>query len=173
MRSVRADLTQDALKALLSYDPETGVFIRRKTGEPAGTLLRSGTTTYISISVCGKRWLAHRLAYFYMTGNLPPHQIDHQDGNGLNNAYKNLRAVTQGENAKNRKLNKNNTTGACGISWNRHAKAYRVTISKACVGYYKSFADAVAARAAASEAHGYHQNHGSARCQSPTKPLRA
>jgi hypothetical protein len=59
----------------------------------------------------------HRMAYLVMTGKLVPDgmEVDHIDGDGLNNQISNLRVCTHKQNLSNRKTHKNNTTGASGI----------------------------------------------------------
>jgi len=56
-------------------------------------------------------WSIHRL----IMGNPPGMEIDHIDGNGLNNQKSNLRVATFHENRMNRKRNKNNSTGYKGV----------------------------------------------------------
>ena len=64
-------ISQDELKALLEYDPETGVFKYRKrsgtrsAGAVAGS--KSKSIGYVLIGVGGKQRVAHRLAWLYMT----------------------------------------------------------------------------------------------------------
>lgn len=53
---------------------------------------------------------------------------DHIDGNGLNNQRKNLRIATRTENQRNRTLQKNNTSGICGVSWDKHYQKWNATI---------------------------------------------
>ena len=46
-------------------------------------------------------------------------EVDHGNGNGLDNTRKNIRICTHAENAKNRRLNKNSTTGFKGVSFKK------------------------------------------------------
>ncbi len=64
-------LTQERLKELLHYCPETGVFTHIsprsgiRVGEVAGT---KSKTCYVGLKIDGKIHKAHRLAFLYMTG---------------------------------------------------------------------------------------------------------
>jgi hypothetical protein len=113
-------LTQERLKDLLNYDPETGVFAWRersknrvKAGETAGSLQSKG---YLQIRIDGRQYLAHRLVWLWMTGEWPTHYIDHVDGNNLNNRFANLRDVTNSVNQQNqRRASKDSKTGFLGV----------------------------------------------------------
>lgn len=102
----RTQLTAERLRALLDYDPATGVFtwvMRRrgvKFGSTAGTPHNAG---YITIRVDGTPWLAHRLAWLYMTGEQPPEEVDHENGVRDDNAWTNLRAADPSLNQQNLK----------------------------------------------------------------------
>ena len=60
-------------------------------------------------------------------------QVDHIDGDVLNNQKSNLRICTQQENAKNRKINKNNTSGIKGVSKTKR-KEWRSKTWQAIIG---------------------------------------
>jgi hypothetical protein len=59
---------------------------------------RRKTTSYAATSIDGKYVLMHR----YLMGACADVQIDHRDGNGLNNTRANLRVATAAENSRNR-----------------------------------------------------------------------
>jgi len=117
-------LTHERLKQLLSYDPLSGQFSwittcvgrfkRVKKGKIAGHILPNG---YVSIGVDGEQYLAHRLAFFFVNGIWPPHQMDHIDHVRNNNKWENLRAVSSRQNAQNRSLRSDNKSGKSGVHW--------------------------------------------------------
>jgi len=75
-------LTQERLKELLTYNPDTGVFTRKKVSR--GGRWKVGTldgTGYIHTRVDYKIYLAHRLAWLYMYGEFPTETIDHINHN--------------------------------------------------------------------------------------------
>jgi len=125
-------LTQQRLKELATYDPETGLFIcaknrrgsRNKVGDILGSITPHG---YIEIQFDGKRYYAHRLAVLAMTGALPKKVVDHINQNKADNRWINLRCVSQVENGhnQNRKA-KRNKTGFVGV--HRWQGRYRAKI---------------------------------------------
>lgn len=116
-------LTLDRLKALLSYDMETGQFtwLARTTrttniavGSIAGHVHKSG---YCVICIDGKGYKAHRLAWMYVHGAMPENTIDHINGARSDNRIDNLRQATNQQNAENkRKPHANNSHGYLGVS---------------------------------------------------------
>lgn len=110
-------ITHERLLKILWYNPETGVFTwkfvsGRKLGAEAGSKIPSG---YIAVQTKGKSYLAHRLAWFYVNKIWPMKEIDHINGNKLDNRIVNLREVSRRENAYNRGATKSNKLGLKGI----------------------------------------------------------
>ena len=125
-------LTQERLKELLSYDPETGIFTRIKQvsnkgllGSVAGTNHRSG---YRAIKIDYKQFNEHRLAWLYMTGAFPPKQIDHINRDKTDNRFANLRAATGSENQHNQGKYKSNKSGYKGVSYAKSRKKWYAQI---------------------------------------------
>lgn len=98
-------LTQERLKEVLHYEPENGLFTWRintsvaKPGERAGCDHGMG---YRNIGIDYKKYLEHTLAYLYMTGEMPPFEIDHINGDKADNRWVNLRSATRSQNGHNK-----------------------------------------------------------------------
>ena len=116
-------LTQDRLKELLNYDPETGVFTR-KCGKVAGTQRPDG---YRKITIDRVQHYSHRLAWLYMTGELT-NDVDHKDRDPSNNQFSNLRVVTKSQNQHNRVKQCNNTSGYKGVIYFKRTGRWRANI---------------------------------------------
>ena len=114
-------LTAERLRELLHYDSDTGVFtwrVDRRGGRKAGdvTGARHGRG-YVVIGIDNKLYLAHRLAWLWMTGAWPEDKIDHMDLDRANNRFANLRPATESQNKANAPLRRDNTSGFKGVSW--------------------------------------------------------
>lgn len=75
----------------------------RWPGLVAGTVANFDSGQCIAVTVRLRTYLAHRIIWKMLTNEEPP-QIDHEDGRGLNNRKRNLRAsdaVTNHQNVKN------------------------------------------------------------------------
>jgi hypothetical protein len=55
-------------------------------------------------------------------------EVDHKDGNGLNNQRNNLRPATSSQNKMNQKLKINNISGFKGVSWDKENNKWRASI---------------------------------------------
>jgi hypothetical protein len=149
-------LTQEQLKEILHYDPETGIFRWRvstahrvKPWDVAGTKTDTG---YILIGHKNISLKAHRLAWLYMTGEWPKHQIDHKDGSPSNNSWQNLRQATHKQNLENQPLRQDNTSGFRGVSWDKKKKKWEANLGhyrkKIFIGYFDTAEEAAQAAAA-------------------------
>jgi hypothetical protein len=150
-------LTQQRLRELFSYDPETGNFTRRlavskcQPGEKAGWLCGAG---YLEIRVDCRRYLAHRLVWLYVFGRWPSHHIDHLNLEKTDNRLANLREATKSQNHANRPRPRNNRSGSKGVSVRKSGNwSANITINGVgrCLGTFKSRDEATAAYKGAAE----------------------
>lgn len=115
----KEEITHGELLQALRYNPETGSFIlavRRRNSyankKEAGTI---NTIGYRVLTLYGKQYKAHRIAWFYVYGIWPSRDIDHINGNRADNRLCNLRLATPAENHQNRGFDCRNTTGYTGV----------------------------------------------------------
>lgn len=132
---------------MLSYNEGTGEFSWRnpptknlKVGSPAGGLSQWG---YLKIGLKGKLYYAHRLAWLYVNGEFPAETIDHINNNKTDNRICNLRAVSNGDNQKNKPIKsqrKGRLPGASYIKGGKRIKRWAASIcadgKKICLGIY-------------------------------------
>ena len=142
------NISHDRLKEKLSYDPETGIFVWKlptkkiRVGDVCGTPHNAG---YTIIRVDGHQYLAHRLAWFYMTGKFPPKFTDHIDGNRLNNKFSNLRLADAQMNVQNTRVARRmNKLGILGVYKNRNKFVARIweNGNYHCLGSYSTTEEA-------------------------------
>ena|SRR3990167_376480 len=112
-------LTHERLVEVLNYDPMTGLFSWRKrlaqivkVGAIAGSINGSG---YRQIRIDGRVYKAHRLAWFYIHGEWPAHDMDHAAGRRQDNRLEKIRPATRSQNRANIGKHRNNTTGFKGV----------------------------------------------------------
>lgn len=135
-------LTQERLKEVLDYAPETGVFTRKVSGAVAGGNDGRG---YVRLRVDGKKYKAHRLAWFYVYGTWPNGQIDHINRVKSDNMITNLRDVDNSCNKMNNYLaRKDNAIGVLGVSRRKCGYVARITSNGETItlGTFKCVSDA-------------------------------
>jgi len=139
------------LQSMFDYDPATGLLTwkakkrGRQIGE-AGGIRRIGKQTYRYVKIDYRSYGAHRLVWKIVTGEDPVGWIDHQDNNGLNNRWSNLRSASSAQNNHNRRLSTRNTSGVKGVSWDALHKSWRVVVmvnyKNHFLGYFPNVEDA-------------------------------
>lgn len=172
-------ITQKELKELLYYNTDTGIFIwnhrdagffsserdcaswnNKNSGMIAGAMSSKG---YLVIKIFGKSYLAHRLAWIYVTGETPM-QIDHVNRNKEDNRIANLRNVTNSINHKNMPKQENNKSGVTGVSFCSSRGIWMAYIhrdkKRAYLGRFAHKFEAICARKSAELSCGYHESHG-------------
>lgn len=147
------------LRRILRYEPATGEFRWLAPGNRriiVGSLAGVRSHGYVRIKIDGRGYMAHRLAWLYMTGSWPEADVDHIDLERSNNAWANLRGATRRQNLANTKPRR---CGLKGASFDRERGKYvshiRVAGKQRFLGRFDSEADAHAAyMAAANQAYG-------------------
>ena len=188
MGKSRNDLTYEYVNSRLRYEPETGLLFwkerppvagettkqaghrdrwnMRHAKKEAGAEFVRGRTSYKQIKLNRKAYYAHRLVWLLDYGEWPENQIDHINGNGLDNRVENLRDVTNQENGKNRRIDLRSKFGATGVYFrkqkNKWEASIRVDGKYKYLGCFTSFTEAVRARKEAERKHRFHPNHGRA-----------
>lgn len=142
-------ITQAELKQIANYDPETGAFTwkQRRCNAPIGSVMGCiKPDGYRYIKLMGKNYKASRLAFLYMTGDMPP-LVDHRDRVRDNDKWDNLREATVSENNINRTRD---TERQAGVTWCKSRSKWLATIKRngkmKNLGRFEEYDDAVAAR---------------------------
>lgn len=139
-------LTCERLRELLHYDPDTGSFtwlVTRGKARPGMRASYVSANGYMYIGIERRRWLAHRLAWLYMTGEHPPRMIDHKDNEPTNLRWSNLRLATNAENGQNQQRPpRHNTSGFLGVSLykpnGKYAAYIKINGKSRYLGYFES-----------------------------------
>jgi hypothetical protein len=139
------------LREILHYNRLTGVFRWReqhrnvRARDVAGRINHDG---YRQISIGDRRYQAARLAWLYVYGVWPNHQIDHKNGIRDDDRFVNLRDVTPSENKQNqRQASGSSKTGLLGVC--QHHGSFQAQIQLGGKNIYLGmFATAEAAHAA-------------------------
>jgi len=147
---------------MFDYDPDSGVFIykksdkRKKEGDVVGSLNGKG---YLIVQINNKMYALHRLAFLYMEGEFPEHEVDHINRIKTDNRWENLRAVTHQENQRNLSIASNNTSGVTGVYWHDGANKWRAQIiingKNKHLGLFNKLKEAKRARREAEEKYGF------------------
>lgn len=121
---------EEYIRSHMYYNAETGVVgWSAKTGGRAplvaGHIDNGG---YRRIKCKGKKFVAHRIAWFLHYGKWPDHEIDHINGDKQDNRLSNLRDVPLAHNQQNVGKKSNNTSGWKGVSWSKKSSKWTAEI---------------------------------------------
>jgi len=141
-------ISHGKLLELMSYDAETGDFTRRayvgrgSNGEESKVTTHGKSRAYLGVTVAGRYYRAHRLAFFYVHGRWPG-IIDHINGDKKDNRMANLRECDHFINMQNLHLPPStNTSGLLGVSFCKKAQLWKAQIQienkKYVIGFYES-----------------------------------
>lgn len=139
---------------------------RPPTERPDGTIEIHLTKGYTAlIDSCDREWAQHNWTALVATdGHIYARQaahgllhrailqvdktlgVDHVNGNTLDCRRANLRAVSTADNLRNRKMNRNNTSGFMGVSYSKAHDRWVATLARKSLGMYKTAEEANAAR---------------------------
>lgn len=137
-------LTQTTLREQLSYDPETGQWTwlrpllrsKMQPGDIAGRIMDSGRR---QIRIAGAFYYASRLAWLYMTGEWPQHEVDHINRNRSDDRWCNLREATRSQNCYNKESRGRRGIYCCGNQWS-------VNLGGRYFGLYRFIEEAIVVR---------------------------
>lgn len=178
--------TPDELRQLLWYEPETGKLFWRErgaewfahctpghqdrirkgwnaawSGKEAGV---TGPYGYNTVTVQALHLMAHRIIWCMEHGHWPNEQIDHIDGDRVNNRLENLRECTHTENQRNMRRSRSNTSGVTGVYWDKKISRWKAEVSlksrKIYVGVFRDLKEAETAVKAKRAELGFSDRHG-------------
>jgi hypothetical protein len=151
-------ITQERLKEVLHYDPNTGLFRWRYSRHGAKINQVAGTSTsrgYVNIRIDGTVYGGHRLAWLYTHGYFPESDISFKNKDRSDVRINNLVVISRLCGMRRIGNSKRNTSGVRGVSgtvkrgW---VVKIRANGKENYLGKFKCFAEAVCCRLAAEQA---------------------
>lgn len=134
----------------------------KHAGKEAFTSLTS--FGYVQGSILNQKYSGHHIVWALRYGEWPEHQIDHINGIRNDNRIENLRDVPQSQNVKNSCLASNNTSGICGVRWDKDRNKWfaygKSSGPMKNLGRYNCVGLAIKARLNFQEQNGFSPRHG-------------
>lgn len=127
----RQGVSRERLAELFKYNPADGSFLRLTSHSGYS----KGTVVFGTVTNCGHRrividqvgYFAHNLAWLYMTGEWPA-LLDHENGDGLDNKWDNLREATQTQNNANMRKRTGTSSRFKGVTYVTRRKKWQAAI---------------------------------------------
>lgn len=146
-RSPDPRITTSYLHETFTYDPRTGVLIRRSTSRQVG----AGSNGQVDV-LC-RKYITSHIIWKMMTGEWPEDEVDHKNRVNGDNRWDNLRPATRSENCINRRKQQRKgreaTSQYMGVKFRRGRwQAYYKKRSgeSECLGYFDTDQEAARAR---------------------------
>lgn len=154
----------------VSYDPESGKLTWKERGKgrvvgtEAGSTIKDGRTFYRQVMILGSTYKVHRVAWTLYYGAWPELDIDHENGDGLDNRITNLKLATGSQNMRNSRKHVTNTSGHTGVVWHKHKRLWQAQITvddkSIYLGMFVNKEDAISARVKAEQQYSFSARHG-------------
>lgn len=163
---------KELIRKLINYNSDTGIVTRIAKISWKGNIVKCKDFIpqsitpygYYQMSFLGRPHHLHRLIFLYVKGRFPINDIDHINGDRLDNKWVNLREVTRAENLMNLGVKGNNSSGFMGVHLRKDTNKYNAFIhhkgKKYSLGDYDNIENAVKARIEGEIKFGFHINHG-------------
>lgn len=167
-------ISHSELLKTIDYNPLTGLVTWKikpskniLKGSRAGHYCISRKKKYRSIGIQGVVKREHCWIWYLMTGLYPDNEIDHINGDGTDNKWRNLRKVTTSINRHNHRKYSNNKSGITGVFWSESKRTWLVSFvidgKQKRTAQRKDFFEACCIRKSLEHKHGYSEQHGSDR----------
>lgn len=155
MKKHEADLSHGDLLATVRYEPETGEFYWLVRKQMYGGIAKPGDLVkgtpnvwgYKVIGINRRRYIASRLAWFYVHGTWPVGEVDHANMDIDDNRIANLRDTTKAMQRGNQRVRTDSKSGIKGVDW--HRGRWRARRAKKTLGSFATKEEAAAAYKAA------------------------
>ena len=124
----------------------------------------SGTYKRVVVGIGYQKFHVASIVWCMFNDEWPRFELDHINGDSLDNRIENLRDVPHSVNGKNLPRMSHNTSGVAGISWNKRRETWMPYITangrRMYLGATADFDLAVLRRKHAEREHMFHENHG-------------